>query len=421
VTKPFAPVAAVILACAFAAPAPAAADATNRNLLPFGERAAMLGNAGITSPNGEAVFYNPANLARITHPKLSVSGTTYLLYQLSADPILVLDGQDQSYDASGFVAIPSTVISTYQLGPVSLATAVLVPEALALRNRATFEGTDTRATVLQKQEQQQLALGVGGGLAVADGLFVGLSVFVINSTENAMQFSRVQIGLVTPTQIVEQTTNRDTSVFGLSAVAGIEYQRGRLSIGARVHSPSIKLRGKGDFYESVLQAGDEDGTSEVALEGVAVDDPIPLDAGLGLAVQATDTLIVMADFNLQMPATVTKVDDPRLPTEEQELELAPRGSLGVEWEAWPAKRFRAGFLINRGATKTPQTEADTSRENYLGATAGFAWSSGRTETALGAFYLHGDVEMVVGGSTPPRYSDARGRLFGALLSISYRL
>ena len=49
----------------------AEADSSNPDLVPFGERASMLGNAGITSPKGEAVYYNPANLARIGHPELS--------------------------------------------------------------------------------------------------------------------------------------------------------------------------------------------------------------------------------------------------------------------------------------------------------------------------------------------------------------
>src|SRR5580765_4587609 len=78
------------------------ADAGNRDYLPFGERAAMLGNAGITSPYGEAVYYNPANLTRIDHPSLSVSGNTYLRYDLSAKPLIVIEGQDQPFSASGF-------------------------------------------------------------------------------------------------------------------------------------------------------------------------------------------------------------------------------------------------------------------------------------------------------------------------------
>src|SRR5512140_391825 len=104
----------------------ARADVDNRDLLPFGERASMLGNAGLCSPFGEAVYYNPANLTRIDHPSLSVSGSTYLLYNISLNPLITLGGQDEPFDASGFVAIPSTVTSTYKVGDFWLATAVLV-------------------------------------------------------------------------------------------------------------------------------------------------------------------------------------------------------------------------------------------------------------------------------------------------------
>src|SRR4029077_16649022 len=87
------------------------ADVSNRDYLPFGERAAMLANAGICSPYGEATFYNPANLPRIDHPSLSVSASTYLRYSITAKPVVVLDGQDEPFSASGFVALPSQVVS----------------------------------------------------------------------------------------------------------------------------------------------------------------------------------------------------------------------------------------------------------------------------------------------------------------------
>src|SRR5262245_20313674 len=80
----------------------ARADAYNPNSLPIGERAAMLGNTGITSPYGEAVYYNPANLGRIDYPSLSVSGSTYLLYEFSVDPYAYRDSVGRRFSANGF-------------------------------------------------------------------------------------------------------------------------------------------------------------------------------------------------------------------------------------------------------------------------------------------------------------------------------
>jgi hypothetical protein len=412
----------VLAACALL-PAPGLADPTNRNLIPFGERAAMLGNAGITSPFGEAVFYNPANLQRVGHANLSVSGSTYLLYQLAVDPLFVLDGEDQRFEASGFVAIPSTVVSTYQLGRLAIANAILVPEALAFKNRATFETATTRVTVLREAQQTQLWLGGGAALEVADGVFVGLSVFVARTTESELDFSRV-VNRTDPAvlDVIEQTTSSDVTVLGASAIAGVQIQRGRLGIGARIHSPTVRLTGEGDAYgaRTHLSAAMPE-SEEQALEDVQVDRPLPLDAGVGISLQATPRLSLLFDINVQLPATLVRVDDPRFARVEQAVALAPRGSFGVEWELATHKWLRAGAMINRSASASPNSAADETREDYAGATLGFAWRSGRTQTALGVFYLHGAVETFVQNIDPPRRADATARMYGGLFTVSYRL
>lgn len=412
----------VAAAAVVGAPVRVRADPTNRNLIPFGERAAMLGNTGITSSYGEAIFYNPANLARVGHPNLSVSGSTYLVYQLSQDAIVVLDGEDQPFEASGFVAIPSTVISTYRIGRLALANAILVPEALTFKNRVTFETAAQKVTVLQEVQQSQLWIGGGAALEVAPGLSVGLSVFVANTTESKLNFLRQQTGIDPVTQVFEQTLSTDVSVIGMTAIGGVHYQRDGFGIGARVHSPSVRLRGHGDIYRAQARISQTNPAAiEEELSDVEVDRPLPLDVGLGVSLQVTPDLLVVADVNLQLPTTMTTVDDPRAARTEIDLELAPRGGLGLDWQVAPRRWIRAGAMINRSATATPTTADDATREDYIGASAGFAWQSGRTHTALGAFYLHGDLNGFVEGVDPPRRADARARLFGGLFTVSYRL
>lgn len=399
-----------------------AADPTNRNLIPFGERAAMLGNAGITSPLGEAVFYNPANLSRVGHANLSVSGSTYLVYQLAVDPILVLDGEDQRFEASGFVAIPSTVVSTYQIGRLAIANAILVPEALSFKNRATFETPLTSVTVLREVQQAQLWLGGGASLEVARGVYVGLSVFVARTTESELAFSRV-VDRADPTvlDVVERMTSTDVQVLGASAIAGVFVERGDLGIGARVHSPTLRLMGEGDVYAAASRTGAAPESVEEAVEDVHVDRPLPLDAGIGLTWRATRRLRLLLDVNVQLPATLVTVDDPRFAREETALALAPRASLGIEWELATNRWLRAGAMVNRSASPAPRGPDDATRESYAGGTIGFGWRSGRTETALGAFYLVGDIATYVQNVDPPRRADATARMFGGLFTVSYRL
>ncbi len=402
----------------------AAADVSNRNLVPFGERAAFLGNAGITSEQGDAVFYNPANLARIGHPNLSVSANVYAVVDLKADPLLVIEGEEQPFEASGFLSIPSSLVSTYQIGGWALATAVLVPEALALKNRLTFDSPSLHVTLLQAQEQESLYLGAGAARQIVPGLVAGLSVFVAKETVSDLQFVRSEV-VADPPVVSEFISNSDTSVFNLTAVAGVFWQASaRLGIGARVQVPPIRLKGSADIYQSILVPGDDMLTSEDEWEDVNASAPLPWDLGVGVSLQATRKIELVADFNVQLPDTLTTIDEPdieEIGTVRVKTELAPRVGVGAEWEFLSQAWLRLGALYNRSAFREPETASDEAQEHYYGVTGGLAWQKDRTHTAIGAFYLRSDVNVLVDGTDPPRQSDARALLYGALLTVSYRL
>jgi len=397
-------------------------DASNRNFLPFGERAAMLANAGITSDATEAVYYNPANLARVGQSELSVSGSTFLRFEASSDAILELQGVDQPFDASGFVVIPSTIVSTYPIGDWTLATAVLVPDAFEIRNRVTFETPDLRITQLLDQRRQSLWLGAGAARMIAPGLSVGLSAFVTNETEAEINFLRLQAG-DPASAILEQTTSTEVSVFNLSAIAGVMWEpTPQLGIGARIHSQTLRLTGSGDIYRSVIQLGTMmDVIAEDELEGVRVGRPLPWDAGAGIAYRPRPDLELVADVSVQLPATLTTVDDAIAGVTEHEVELAPRAGVGAEWEFSQRKWLRLGVTYNASAVPAPEAAGDGISEDYLGVTGGVSWQKDRTTTSLGAFYLQTNASMIIDGSDPPREGELVGRLYGALFAVSYSL
>lgn len=414
----------LLFAGAFTLGRPAAADVSNRGLLPFGERAAFLGNAGITSQQGDAVFYNPANLARIGHPNLSVSANVYAVVDLKADPLLVIEGEEQPFEASGFLSIPSTLVSTYQIGGWALATAVLVPEALALKNRLTFDSESLHVTLLQAQEQESLYLGAGAAREIVPGLVAGLSAFVAKEAISDLSFVRSEI-VGDPPVVSEFISNTDITVFNLTAVAGMHWQpTPRFGIGARVQVPPIRIKGSADYYQSISVPGDEMLTSEEEYEDVKASAPLPWDLGVGVSLHATPTFELVADFNLQLPDTLTTLDEPDIEsigTVRIETEMAPRVGIGAEWEFLSQAWLRLGGLYNRSAFRDPETSSDEPQEHYYGVTGGLAWQKDRTHTAIGGFFLRSDVNLLVDGTDPPRQSDARALLYGALLTVSYRL
>lgn len=397
---------------------PARADVTNRGFLPFGERAAMLGNAGLCSPTGEAVYYNPANLTRLDHASLSVSGSTYLRYDISAQPLLVLKNTDQPFSASGFVAIPSTVTSTYQAGDWWLATAILVPEALDFKNRVTFEAPDLHITILQQHTAESLWLGGSVARRITPQLSIGLSLFAAREKEANLSFTHTEA----TEGVQEVTTNEDVAVYNASAVLGVYWSpMPELGVGLRVQSPTVQLAGASDLYQSALFAGEMDQHQELVVNGAKASRPLPTDLSLGVSIRPRPGIELVADAGLQLPATFTTLDDPIAGVRTQHVQLAPRVGIGADLEVGHHKWIRLGGLYNRSATPTPASEADESSDNYLGVTAGFSIQKDRVVTSVGAFGLQSNTKVFVIGADPARLSDARVRLYGALLAFSYRL
>lgn len=404
---------------------PAAADLENPGYLPFGERAAFLGNAGITSPTGEAVYYNPANLARIDQPNLSVSGNIYVRFELEADALFTIEGVDQPFEASGFIANPSTLISTYEIGGWSLASAVLIPEALELKNRVAFTSPNLKVTLLQDHKEESLWIGGGIARAITSSLRVGLGLFAARESSSDLSFLRYELMGEAERLVAEVVTNTDQSVLNLVTVPGVHWQAtDTLGLGLRARTPPIKLSGSADVYQASLTPGDDAGTIEQEFTDVNVSAPAPLELGVGISYRATPRLELVLDANLQLPGKLTTIDEPDIPeigTTKVEVELAPRVGVGADWQLSSAWWLRLGGLYNRSALPDPEEAGDSFREDFYGVTAGFAWQKDRTTTALGAFYMYSPIETLVEGSDPLRTADASETLYGALLTVAYRL
>lgn len=398
----------------------ARADPANRNLLPIGEREALLANAGITSATGGAAFYNPANLARVDHPSLSMTGTTLLHFQLSSDAFLVIEGVDQPFEASGFLTVPASLVSTYKIGDWSLATSVLVPDVFEIENRSTFESPSASTTLLLKTSSQDLWLGLSGAHSIGDDVHLGVSVFGAQHASSSTTMFQI-IDTTMPNTASQITSNESLSVVGVTAVVGAYWQaHPRLGIGARVQTPLVKISGSADIYNTVVQSGAMDAVTEFEADGVDANRELPWDVGVGLSVLPADRVELLLDVNVQLPNTYREIEDPALGGDETELETALRVSAATEIAVTDSVRAQLGVLYNGSANPAP-TEGGGVVENYVGVTGGVSWHSGRTTTGLGAFYLHGDAEMVPLFDSTGRTVSSSARLVGGLITVAYRL
>src|SRR5690242_2815844 len=111
----------------------AGAGIENRNIIPFGEREAILGNTGTAGvPSTGAVYYNPAALAQLENSRIAVSGSTYAQQETTTGNFARIDNTDLPYSNSGFNAIPSTVISVFRNDDWIFSYFILVPESARL-------------------------------------------------------------------------------------------------------------------------------------------------------------------------------------------------------------------------------------------------------------------------------------------------
>jgi hypothetical protein len=406
----------LVLACAVA-PSLASADVSNPDFMPFGERAGMLGNAGLTSPFGEAVFYNPANLTRLDHPTLTVSGTTYLRFNVSVHPAYTIGTQELPIDASGFLPIPSSVISTHRVGSWTLATAILVPEALEFKKVSGIDTTSGHLTLLQQQSAESLWIGGSAARALGSHLSIGVSLFGSRLKEASFNVVRLAAG----PNAVQVTTNLDTQVLNLSALLGVYWEPDpKLGLAVRVRSPTLRLAGTTDSYLSTIQVGDMPAASEQSVEAKAYR-PFPTDVGVGVAARPWSHTELVADVGLQLPRKVTQLDDPVAGTTRFDVHLAPRVGVGADLEIADHAWLRIGGSYNRSALDAPKTANDQSRDTYFGMTGGLAYQKERTLTSLGLFVLESHSDKIVSGADPPRLASAHILLYGGMLSFSYRL
>ena len=397
---------------------PARADESNRNLFPFGEREALLANTGITSASSGAVFYNPGNLARLTHSEISASGTTLMRFSTSTEALLVIEGEDQKFEASGFLVIPASLVSTYHLGDLVLATSVLVPDSSELDNRITLSSPRLQATLVQKNFREDLMLGISAARRFGR-VSVGLSLYGMRrSTSN---FSQTLVTVEDPeegTSITQTSSNLAFTVFGATAILGVAVEVHPLvTVGARLHGPLLEVADSGTAYNASLSVVDgEEPQVEESVQSLAFDAPLPLDLGVGVSYRPIPALELMLDANLQVPETVFGDGPP--------LDPALRVSAGAELELNRTFRALLGLRYDPSAVAhSRRNDPGVAAENYVGITGGISRQSGRTRTGLGGFLLfsRGSLVPISTDDVVGRRASFESTAIGGLLTVSYQL
>lgn len=385
------------LCLALLVPATARADFFNhRNVLP-GERSALMAGAyAALSDDLAGAFYNPAGIAFVREPSISLSGTAYAVQ---------INTRTEHFDGSPvplrlpmnrFNAIPSTAGVTYALGE-RLVLAAAVFEGDHIRLSAIGEG-DVRIAVRLPQGQevfdrtilrvridsQTTLAGPSVAYRFNEALSAGLSLhyhYYQGALGIAQDFESGSKG-----QVSFQAENAVWSG-GLMPTLGSQLRAGRLQLGLAWSWETIPLHGANAWAVSLVSTG---GASSLEGGRVRGDMRYPHRLVFGAAWVEPSGLTLAADVVAYLPL---EYEAPHEILKTSRADNRHReafhfdASVGAELPLHGPWRVRCGLYTNTsGATDQNASE----RVHLFGGTLGVGYAQGGLVSGLGLGVAFGE-------------------------------
>lgn len=402
--------------------ASAFSDIRNRGAFPFGEIESVIGNAGVGGAGSTgAVYYNPAALVELNHPKIAVSGSTYFHFKTDNEKLLRIDNTDLDYSAQSFNTVPSSVVSTFKSGDFTWAYFVLVPESSQIENRVTWTTTNTKSTLVQMVNGSELWLGAAAGVPITKEFALGAAFYAIRHT--SLEHSSLVIDRLTATNTTTTTITHTTdSVYGLSLTLGAQLKPVNwMSLGLRIQSPLLHLSGTGDYY-SGTRAVDNGTVTTTNTENDALPArySYPLDMTVGARFNVSKGWDLHFDTSVQFGLEYSRFPGTNI-TAIESVKTTPRFNLGSRLALSPYWIYSAGAFFNPGTSNDVSDASNAlSDADYLGFTTGIDFAYDRVKTGIGFFYAFSSNET-------PQFNNPSGttrnkvRFLGVLVNIGYYL
>lgn len=399
----------------------AAADIGNRNFLPFGEVESFIGNCGTAgAESATAVYYNPAALTTLSHPRISVTASSYFQYSVSADSLGTVGGVNLPFRASTFQTVPGALISTFGGEEYSWAYFLLVPESMQIEHRFSWILPNGKVTFLQNQSSTD----IWGGFSVARKIdpqwSVGLTVFGINHRTSA---STTIISTSSDKANTAGSTSltMTTNVYAASATLGVLYRAtDGIDAGLRLQTPLVRLAGKGSGFAS--KQSTDNGT--VAESTIQEDDlrtqyQLPWDATLGLRLNFADVWNFWTEASLQSGLSYDTIEDSTDFSTRESVSVSTRYNLGLSYGWSENTDLYLGFSVVPSAERNADA-AGSGAITPKTITGGVSWKTERVKTGVGLFFTWANnVALPVGTATSGGL--VQTRIYGALLSVGYLL
>ncbi len=396
-----------------------AQSAYNPNILPLGDKEALMANTGtggLTSTG--AVFYNPGALAQMEGNSFALSGSAYLRFRFEGKPIARIGDTDLEYAGTGLRSIPTSVISVRRMGEWHLAFSFLVPMAFNFEGQQDWDipipgGGDLQLKLLQNYQERLFLGGLTAARSLGNGWSAGLTVYAQAYSLTSTIDLRGSLSS-NPNVLLQSTLREKLAPINLLLIGGIHKKWERWNLGIRLMSPSIYLFGKGDFYDFTYSNIGSTDRSETDISKTKTRFLTPLDARIGTVYHPNDQWQLALDLSYRFALRYDVFPDEQLGFQENSQGNF-RINGGFEYQ------FRENMAIYGGGSYTPTTLEETDElfgQDYWAVFAGGKLFTKHIETSLGLFYTLGKGEgnLAVGEGTATQLYE----YFGIILGTNYR-
>ena len=355
----------------------------NRSLFPIGESEAFMANTGVALGGSTgAVYFNPAGLASLKKNHVSLSGDTYLSSKTSLMPVETVDSTDLNLTATGFQAVPSSIVSTWNLGSWVAAFSVLVPNQIKNQDVASYSTPNYSTLQIARTDSFQLLwAGFSAATQFSNSLDVGAGCFY-SRYQTTQQLSwdatpTVASGL-TSALVIDSYFN--ATVDGFLCDVGMQMQYSSdFRVGFSAHLPFITMSSTGDAY-SFFQSPQSGAAIALGPKSVSAAYQIPLDTSLGLEYLISEAWRIYFDISYQFASNYQTGDLNASPTDEKAV---ARYNLGMSYKLNQSVQLLAGVAYNPSAINLNSSNA---AEDFKVGTVGVNFINGISNVGVGLMY-----------------------------------
>lgn len=374
--------------------------AYNTNILPLGDKEAMMANTGTGGVGSlAAVYYNPAALSDLQGTSFSLAGSAFMGFSFSASPLAYIDGTKLDFKGSGFQGVPTSFIMARSTGAWKLAFSILVPTEFHYEGQEDWslavQGVPIRLKQLENYAEVLYLSGLTAARKLDDDWSVGFSL--AGHYYTLLSTSEARLAVVDDPSLVSINTSRDRrSAFGLFGILGALHKGPRMDVGIRLITPSVRLGGSGEYYEYAFNnlGGTGSGTSaEMDLTGLRSDFKDPMDLRLGLTYRASAMIDLSLDASYATGVEYDAISGPGIRS-IQKVDASFRLSGGAE------AKFTDNLSLLTGAAFSPtksSTDHVASSVDFTSFSVGVKTRKGVVESTIGFFHAGGIGDYPVEG------------------------